>query len=103
MKSAYDFKPGCPVSEIAIVDTFTRLIFGDEDGFSDREQQIIQAMRWVADSVALDSHGDMGRYLRTLEVAEMIQLVTEVQDCLADGLRARVPPRGQSTTGRPSR
>lgn len=102
MKSDYDFEPGCPVSEIAIVDTFTRLIFGEEDGFSPREQQIIQALGWVENSIAPGSHRDMGRYLRTLEVAEMIRLVTAVQACLADGLQSHALPREESVSGRPA-
>ena len=60
MKRTYDFGTGGPVSEMAIVDTFTKLIFGEEDGFSSSEELIIQAFRLVDTSVARDSHKDMG-------------------------------------------
>ena len=73
------------VSEIAIVDTFTKLIFGEEE-YSDRELLIIRAFRSVDSSVLLDTHRDMGGYLRALGVREMIQLVSLVQDQLLSGL-----------------
>lgn len=90
MKSAYDFSKGGPLSEMAIVDTFTKLIFGEEGEFSPSEELIIQAVRSVDNQVAMDSHASMGQYLRALGVAEMVQLVTRVQNCLADGLQAIV-------------
>ena len=73
-------------SEMAIVDTFTKLIFGEGDAYSTGELQIIQALRAVDANVALDSHRDMGEYLRALGVQEMIQMVTRVQQQLAEGL-----------------
>ncbi|MCB1696351.1 MAG: hypothetical protein H6984_10945 [Pseudomonadales bacterium] len=76
------------ISEMAIVDTFTKLIFGQEGDFNSSEQLIIQAFRLVDTRVELDTHRDMGHYLRALGVAEMIQLVTRVQACLTDGLHA---------------
>src|SRR5210317_918490 len=75
------------VSEIAIVDTFTKLIFGEEN-YSDRELLIIRAFRSVDSSVLLETHRDMGSYLRVLGVREMIQLVALVQDQLLRGLDA---------------
>ena len=74
------------VSEMAIVDTFTKLIFGEEDGFNDVEYVIIEALRVVDGNVALDSQRQMGTYLRALGVQEMIQLVSRVHDQLIDGL-----------------
>ena len=74
--------------EMAIVDTFTKLIFGEGDAYSTRELQIIQALRAVDANVALDSHRDMGEYLRALGVQEMIHMVTRVQQQLAEGLQA---------------
>ena len=93
MKSASDCIATEPFSEMAIVDTFTKLIFGEENTFSAGEELIIQAFRMVDQSVVLDSRRDMGIYLRALGVAEMIQLVTRVQNCLFDGFQAlaRVP------------
>jgi len=69
-----------PISEMAIVDTITKLIFGEEDDYDSRELTIIQALRSVDANVLLDSHRDMGGYLRALGVAEMIQLVTRVRE-----------------------
>ena len=77
---------GGSVSEMLIVDTFTRLIFGDKDAYSSRELHIIQALRTVDPNVAFDSHDDMGEYLRALGVQEMIQLVARVREQLAEGL-----------------
>ncbi len=88
MQSAYDTGMSGPVSEIAIVDTFTKLIFGEEDAFSASEELIIQAFRLVDHSVSRDSYTEMGNYLKALGVAEMIRLVTRVQVCLTGGLRA---------------
>lgn len=84
------------VSEIAIVDTFTKLIFGEEE-YSDRELLIIRAFRSVDSSVLLETHRDMGSYLRVLGVREMIQLVSLVQDQLLRGLQA-LPGSGSQAT-----
>jgi len=73
------------VTEMAIVNTFTKLIFGDQ-GFTDRESEIIAALRSVRPEVLRDSYGDIGEYLRGLGVREMIQLVSRVrQQCDAPG------------------
>ena len=87
MKSTYDFREGGPVSEMAIVDTFTKLIFGEEDDFSSCELMIIQAFRAVDIHVALHSYRAMGKYLRALGVREMIKLVSRVREELACGLK----------------
>ena len=71
------------VGEMAIVDTFTKLIFGEESQYSNQELMIIQAFRTVDTNVVLDSHRDMGAYLRALGVGEMIKLVSLVQKQLA--------------------
>ena len=86
MQSAYDFSEGGPVSELAIVDTFTRLIFGEQD-YNPREMQIIQAFRMADPNVFLDSHQGMGEYLRGLGVREMIQLVSRMQKQLLSGVQ----------------
>ena len=74
-----------PASELAIVDTFTKLIFGEED-FSSRELSIIQALRIVEGQLRTQCHRDMGIYLRALGVREMIELVSSVRVQLASGL-----------------
>jgi len=73
------------VGEMAIVDTFTKLIFGEESLYSNRELLIIQAFRNVDHNVVFDSHRDMGAYLRVLGVGEMIKLVSIVQNQLTVG------------------
>ncbi|PLW68382.1 hypothetical protein [Pseudohalioglobus lutimaris] len=77
-----------PVSEMAIVDTFTKLIFGEDYQYSNRELMIIQAFRTVDKRVLFDSHRDMGTYLRALGVGEMIKLVSQVQAQLMVDLQA---------------
>ena len=71
------------VSEMVVVDTFTKLIFEHEADFSPLELAIIQTFRLVDDNVVLDSHQDMGVYLRALGVTEMVELVNRV--CLRLG------------------
>ncbi len=73
MKRAVDLGEGDPLSEMAIVDTFTKLIFGQEREYSAGEKLIIEALRAVDTNVALDSHVAMGEYLRALGVREMVQ------------------------------
>jgi hypothetical protein len=85
MKHTFDFSQRDSASEMAIVDTFTKLIFGEEAEYSDGELQIIQALRIVDDNVALDGHADMGVYLRALGVREMIGLVSRVRAGMVEG------------------
>ena len=77
-------------SEMEIVDTFTKLIFGVDQDFSVKELAIIQTLRQVDDNIALDSQREMGIYLRALGVAEMIKLVRRV--------RQAYPPQEQTPT-----
>ena len=86
-------------SEMVIVDTFTKLIFAEDAAFSDRELLIIQALRGADHNVSLDSHRDMGIYLRALGVDEMITLVSRVQAQLAAGVP--VVARPADFTGHP--
>ena len=66
-------------NEMTVVDTFTRLIFGDSD-FSDGEIEIIETLRVVNPDVWCDTYPQMGEYLRNLGVREMIQLVSRVRE-----------------------
>ncbi len=86
MQHAYRHADGA-ISEMAIVDTFTKLIFGEDGAYSKDELVIIQAFRAVDINVALDSHQQMGEYLRALGVQEMIQLVSKVREQLAAGMQ----------------
>jgi len=87
MKRASGLLDAEPISEIAIVDTFTKLIFGEEF-YSDRELLFIRTLRLVDDNVSLDDHCEMGVYLRALGVREMIQLVARVRTNCGD----EIPP-----------
>ena len=90
-------------SEMEIVDTFTRLIFGAGQVLSPREQAILTALCSVDDHAAQrDSEDDLqevGAYLRALGVTEMIRLVGKV--------RSHYLPPGQTgslaSTGRSAR
>ncbi len=95
MKTSYNYSSGDSVSELDIVDTFTKLIFGEESRYSGAELRIIQALRLTDDNVAVDEHHDMGVYLRALGVNEMIRLVSRVQDQMASGHNR--PPRRRGT------
>lgn len=89
MKHTIKVRGVSPVSEMVIVDTFTKLIFGEESGYNDRELQIIQALRVVDENVAVDRYRDMGNYLRALGVQEMIGLVARVRASLARGVQPK--------------
>jgi hypothetical protein len=73
-----DSVTGTQPSELEIVDTFTKLIFGAEQDYTSTELGIIGVLRLVDDNVALDRIEDMGIYLRALGVNEMIRLVSRV-------------------------
>ena len=64
-----------PVTEMAIVDTFTKLIFRDED-YSERESLIIDALQSMHPEVHRDSYQEMGEYLRNLGVPELTDIRT---------------------------
>jgi hypothetical protein len=102
MKGSYNYSSGDCVSELAIVDTFTKLIFGEESRYSDSELRIIQGLRITDDNVALDGHRDMGVYLRALGVKEMIKLVSRVQAQMASS-HSRPPRRRGSDELLPQR
>ena len=70
-------------TELEIVDTFTKLIFGEANDYSGQELMIIEALRRTDSNVSLDSQKDMGVYLRALGVREMIGLVARVQASMA--------------------
>lgn len=82
MQLAYNVNEEIPMSEMAIVNTFTKLIFG-EAAYSARELSIIDGFRAVDADVLRDSHEEMGEYLRNLGVREMIQLVSRLHGHLA--------------------
>ena len=98
MQRAHRVSKTSPVTEMAIVDTFTKLIFGDED-FSDRQLMIIEALRSVNPDGLRDGHREMGEYLRYLGVREMIRLVARVRLYIADHGDAPAFASGRSAPG----
>ena len=97
-RSSFDIDEHSPVSEMAVVDTFTRLIFGDQDDFNATEEMIIQAFRSVDANVLMDTHAEMGLYLRSLGVREMIHLVSRIREQLA--AESEVAMQDLAETGR---
>lgn len=88
-------------SEMAIVDTFTRLIFREEADFSPRDRVVIEAFRSVDPNVFMDSYADMGDYLRNLGVSEMIHLVARIREDIEASARAALAELEEPS--RPSR
>lgn len=84
MQRAYNSVEQEPVSEMEIVDTFTKLVFEEGEEYSDRELQVIETFRVVDPNVMRDSHRDMGAYLRSLGVREMIHLVSRLREQMGD-------------------
>jgi hypothetical protein len=91
-----------PVTEMAIVDTFTKLIFGDE-ALSERESLIIEAFRLVNPDVQRDSCQEMGEYLRNLGVREMIQLVSRVRQHMTENIETPATISNQANPGASTR
>ena len=87
-------------TELAIVDVFTKLIFGMNQQWSEQELSIVQALRLADHHVLMDSQGDMGIYLRALGVKEMIGLVAVVKAQLE---QSATPPVSVSVAGTESR
>ena len=91
-----------PVTEMGIVDTFTKLIFGDEV-YSEQESLIIDTFRLVCPDVQSDSCQEMGEYLRNLGVREMIQLVSRLRQHITENVESPVMIRNRGTAGASSR
>ena len=72
-------------TELALVDVFTKLIFGVDQEMDDTEMSIVQALRQVDHNIYMDSSREMGTYLRALGVKEMIKLVALVKEQLQQG------------------
>ena len=66
MKRAQTHMEAGQFSEMAIVDTFTKLIFGEDSQYSNRELMIIQAFRNADHNVIFDSHRDMGAWVKRI-------------------------------------
>lgn len=105
MQHAYKNNEAVGVSEMAIVNTFTKLIFG-EGAYAARELAIIDGFRAIEVDVLRDSHAEMGEYLRNLGVREMIQLVSRLHrhlarpvDIASSGAAATTPATATDSSG----
>ncbi|MEZ5502518.1 MAG: hypothetical protein R3E50_07570 [Halioglobus sp.] len=92
MEAAYHESAQDPITEMAIVRTFTKLIFGDEE-YSPPETRIIEAFRSFDANVRGDDYPALGEYLRNLGVREMIQLVARLQQRIVACSEATVASR----------
>ncbi len=102
MQRSYKENTVGPVTEMAIVDTFTKLIFGDET-YSERESWIIDAFRSMNPDIHRDSGREIGEYLRNLGVREMIQLVSRLRQHITENPETPVTIRNQTTPGASTR
>jgi hypothetical protein len=66
-------------SELAVVDTFTKLIFGAVEQLDADELAIITALGRSDDGPDIEDLLSLGDYLRALGVSEMITLVERVR------------------------
>ena len=87
---------GVVVTEMTIVDTFTKLIFAVDDDYSEIELAVIDAFRAVEANVYRDTRAEMGEYLRDLGVREMIQLVARVERQMHEHPAALADAAGRS-------
>lgn len=98
VQRADDISDNGPITEMAIVDAFTKLIFGEDEGYGSRELSIIEAFRVVDANVLRDSQKEMGEYLRNLGVREMIQLVSRLRQYLQEDAETLSLSRGQAAS-----
>ena len=68
------------VSEIAIVDMFTQLIFDADTALDDSGKLLIDLLAQVEPSLLDTSRKELSNYLRALSVAEMIAVVGQVKE-----------------------
>ena len=90
---------GFVVTEMTIVDTFTKLIFAVDDDYSALEYAVVDAFRAVEANVYRDSTVEMGEYLRDLGVREMIQLVARVERHMREHPMTQAGAAGTSPVG----
>jgi hypothetical protein len=90
-----DINDNGPITEMAIVNTFTKLIFGEVEGYASRELLIIEVFRAVDANVLHDSQKEMGEYLRNLGVREMIQLVSRLRQYIHEDAETQSSTREQ--------
>jgi hypothetical protein len=101
MRYALEKQKEGPMSEMAIVNTFTKLIFGEDD-FSAREVAIIEALQSMNNGVSCATRKAVGEYLRNLGVREMIDLVSSLQKSLSDCAKVTAVRRPGASANRSS-
>ena len=94
-------------SEMDIVDAFTHVIFYGGEGLSPEEETILRTLCLVDEGAANASAGtfpgEVGSYLKALDVTEMIQLVARVSDWYLPAGSERVKTRSHAGEHRPVR
>ena len=94
-------------SEMQIVDAFSHVIFCGAEELTPEEEGILRTLCVVDENAATASAGtfpgDVGSYLKALDVSEMIQLVSRVRDCYLHPGSRRVKTRSHAGERRPSR
>jgi hypothetical protein len=83
--------------DMEIVDTFTRLIFAEDQGFGRREHAIVEALRCCEQTLYAGDTAAMGEFLRALGVTEMIALVSKVHAQMDTLPAARLANHGPAT------
>lgn len=68
------------INEMLIVDVFTKLIFDAEAILNDTEEQIVACLELVEGSLAHSPRREIGEFLRSMGVDEMISLVAKVKN-----------------------
>ncbi|MEH6557537.1 MAG: hypothetical protein V7459_06580 [Oceanicoccus sp.] len=67
------------VDEMSIVDVFTKLIFDAEAVLNDTEVQIVDCLGLIESSLTHSPRREIGEFLRSMGVDEMISLVATVK------------------------
>lgn len=68
------------ISEMAIVDIFTQLIFDAETVVDETGQRLLDMLKHLEPILADATQKDLSEYLRSMEVREMIKVVEIIKD-----------------------
>jgi hypothetical protein len=91
------------IDEMSIVDVFTKLIFDADSVLDETENHIIELLAQVDSSMANASLRDIGEFLRSMAVDEMITVVGQVKrriDQQQQGIIAAKEPYDRHTLRR---
>ena len=70
------------VSEMAIVDMFTQLIFDAETALDESGLLLLELLSQIEPSLLDASRRDLSEYLRAMNVSEMIEVVSEIKELI---------------------